>query len=110
MATLFKNKLYQELGSDEVTLLTTEANAKTTVIGLSFTNLTGGIVLANVRIEDTVALTTAYYIKDVIIPPGQSLRVINGGEKLILGPQTRVIVRSNATDCLDVVMSYVEIV
>ena len=110
MATLFKNKLYSELGASEITLLTTESNARTTVIGLSFTNLTGGIVLANIRIEDTIALTSAYYIKDVIIPPGQSLRVINGGEKLILGPQTRVYVKSNVEDCLDVVMSYVEII
>ena len=110
MATLFKNKLYKELGAEEVNLLSTASNAKITVIGLSFTNLTGGIVLASVRIKDTIENTTAYFLKDVIVPPGQSLRVVNGGERLVLGSSTNIYVNSNVDASLDVVMSYVEIV
>lgn len=110
MATLFKNKLYSELGTDNTTVLTTESNAKTTVIGLSLTNLTDSIVLVSVQIEDTIAVTTAYYAKDVLIPPNQSLRLINGGERLVLGPSTSVNIQSNTADALDLVMSYVEIV
>jgi hypothetical protein len=110
MATLFKNKLYSELGTDNTTVLTTESNAKTTVIGLSLTNLTDSIVLVSVQIEDTIGLTTAHYAKDVLIPPNQSLRLINGGERLVLGPSTSVKIQSNTANALDLVMSYVEIV
>jgi hypothetical protein len=110
MATLFKNKLQASLGTSLATVLTTESNAKTTVIGLSLTNLTEGVILASIKVEDTVAATSAWYIKDVIIAPNQSLRVINGGERLVLGPATVVKIKSNVADSLDLVMSYVEII
>lgn len=110
MATLFKNKLYSELGTTETTVLTTESNAKTTVIGLSLTNLTGSIVLVSMRIVDTLTSTSAYYIKDTILPPNQSLRVINGGERLVLGPSTEVKIDASTDESLDLVLSYVEIV
>ena len=110
MATLFKNKLFSELGTTETTVLTTESNAKTTVIGLSLTNLTGSIVLVSMRIVDTLASTSAYYIKDTILPPNQSLRVINGGERLVLGPSTEIRLDASAEASLDLVLSYVEIV
>lgn len=110
MATLFKNKLQANIGTTLSTVLSTESNAKTTVIGLSLTNLTEGIILASISIEDTVALTSAWYIKDVIIAPNQSLRVINGGERLVLGPSTNVKIKSNVISSMDLVMSYVEII
>jgi hypothetical protein len=110
MATLFKNKLYSELGTTETTVLTTESNAKTTVIGLSLTNLTGSIVLVSIRVVDTIEGTSAYYIKDTILPPNQSLRVINGGERLVLGPSTEVKVDASTDESLDLILSYVEIV
>jgi hypothetical protein len=110
MATLFKNKLYSEIGTSNTTVLTTGANAKTTVIGLSLTNLTDSIVLSSIQIQDTILGDTAYYTKDVLIPPNQSLRVINGGEKLVLGPSTNINIQCNTADALDLVMSYVEIV
>lgn len=110
MATVFKNVLYSGLGTTPVTVLTTASNAKTTVIGLSLTNMTSGVVLASVLVTDTVALTSAYFIKDVILPPNESLRVVNGGERLVLGASTSITLSSTAASSLDVVMSYVEIV
>jgi hypothetical protein len=110
MATLFKNKLYSEIGTVETTVLTTESNAKTTVIGLSLTNLTDSVQLVSIRIVDTVSVTSAYYIKDAILPPNQSLRVINGGERLVLGPSTEVKIEASTDESLDMVLSYVEIV
>ena len=53
---------------------------------------------------------TAYYIKDVVIPPNQSLRVINGGERLVLGGSNTLSIVSNTTASLDAVVSLVEIV
>ncbi len=110
MATIFKNKLQTGLGTTNSTVLTTEANAKTTVVGLSLTNLTESIVLASIQIEDTVAATSAYYIKEVVIPPNQSLRVVNGGERLVLGVSTKINIQSNIDNSLDLVLSYVEII
>ena len=109
MATVFKNKLATGIGTAGTTVLTTNGSATTTCIGLSLTNTTTGIILASIQLQDTVAITSAYYIQNVPIPPNQTLRVVNGGEKLILGPATNVIVRSNADVAIDLVMSWVEI-
>lgn len=98
-----------ELGTDETVVLSSASNAKTTVIGLSLTNLTSSMVLASIRLADTVEATSAYYAKEVIVPPNQSLRVINGGERLVLGPSTTIYVQTNLSASLDMVMSYVEI-
>ena len=59
-----------------------------------------------------VATTSAvgYYIKDVVVPPNQSLRVINGGERLVLGSSNSLSLVSNVDASLDVVVSLVEIV
>ena len=81
MATLFKNNLISGLGTTETTILTTASNARTTVVGLSLANLTNSIILASIRISDPIAGTAAYYMKDVIIPPNQSIRAVNGGER-----------------------------
>lgn len=109
MTTLFKSKLASEVGSTETTIITTIGTATTTVVGLSLTNLTESIILASIQLHDTVNAVSAYFIKDVIVPPNQSLRVVNGGERLVLGPSTELKVSSNTDASLDVVLSYVEI-
>ena len=72
--------------------------------------MTQSTILASVRLTDTVAGTSAYYLRDIIIPPNQSLRAINGGERLVLGPSSQLKVQANTDDSLDCVISYVEIV
>jgi hypothetical protein len=114
MATNFKNVLYSEIGISEVEVISVATLARSTVIGLSLTNLTGGIILATIRVENnSVGVTapndSAYYVKDVVVPPNQSLRVINGGEKLILAGDMKVYVSANTAASMDLVASYVEI-
>jgi len=109
MATSFKNKLVSGIGTVENKAFTSLPGIRTTVLGLSLTNLTGSIVLASIRLEDTVEETSAFYIKEIIVPPNQSLRVINGGERLVLGPSTDILITSNIDNSLDLVISYVEI-
>ena len=53
---------------------------------------------------------SAYYIKDVIIPPNQSLRVINGGERLVLGTSNTLSIVTNTAASVDAIVSLVEIV
>jgi hypothetical protein len=109
MATFFKNKLESEIGTTEVEIISTTVNARVTVIGLSLTNLTSDIVQATIRLENTDTSDSAYYLKDVMVPPNQSLRVINGGEKLVLAGDMKVYVSANVADSLDLVASFVEI-
>jgi len=115
MASFFKNKLQSGIGSTPVEVISVTTNTRTTVIGLSLTNLTGAVILASIRLDLVDAITSevessAYYIKDVVVPPNQSLRVINGGEKLILAGNMKMYIDSNVNDSLDLVMSYVDIV
>jgi hypothetical protein len=109
MATFFKNKLISEIGTSEIEVVSTLINARVTLIGLSLTNLTSDIVQATIRLENTVDNTSAFYIKDVLVAPNQSLRVINGGEKLVMAGSMSLYVKSNITDSLDLVASFVEI-
>lgn len=113
MATFFRNVLYTGIGTSEVEVIDVPELSRATVIGLSLTNLTSGIVLASIRVENTdqtAPNNSAYYIKEVIIPPNQSLRVINGGEKLVLADFMKVYVQSNTASSLDLIASYVEII
>ena len=109
MATTFNNVLKSELGTTETLALTSASNARVTVIGLSLTNLTGSVILASIRVVNNSTSDTAYYLKEVPVPPNQSLRVINGGEKLVLSSDTSLYVQASQADSLDLVMSYVSI-
>ena len=112
MATAFRNVLHTEVGVDEVLVASTTTNSRATFIGMSLTNLTAGIVLASIRIvntQETAPNDTAYFIREVIIPPNQSLRVINGGEKLVLAGDMEVWVQASFENSIDLVASYVEI-
>jgi hypothetical protein len=109
MATFFKNRLESEIGTSEVEVIATLVNARVTVIGLSLTNLTNDVVQATIRLENTADSTSAFYIKNALVPPNQSLRVINGGEKLVLAGNMKVYVQSNTADSLDLTASFVEI-
>ena len=109
MATLFKNKVVNNIGVLPVEIYQTDASTRATVIGLSLTNLTASFVYVDVLIQDDTSIT-GYYIKDTLLPANTSLRVVSTGEKLILAPENKISVRSSLDDSLDVVMSYVEVV
>jgi len=109
MATFFRNSLIKNVGTVPIVAVTTAANARATVIGLSLANLTEGVVTASITVSDDTSIS-AYYIKDVVIPPNSSMRVINGGEKLMLSTSNSLEISSNQDDALDAIVSYVEII
>ena len=109
MATTFKNVLTSGLGATPTTVLTTGSTVKTTLVGLSLTNTTSNIVMASIQLQDTIANTSAYYVQNIVIPPNTSARVINGGERLVLGSSTNIVIISNTSNSIDLVLSYVEI-
>ena len=109
MATTFRNKVVTEIGTATTEVLATSANNRITVVGFSLANLTDGVVLIDVTLRDEDS-ATGYYAKEMILPPNTSLRVLNGGEKLILTPNNNLYVRSNVDDSIDCVLSTVEII
>jgi hypothetical protein len=108
MANFFKNKVINEVGTTDETLLSFGPTVRGTVIGMSLANLTASNILASVTVTDDLG-NTGYYFKDVVIPPNSSLRAVNGGEKLIVAPSNILKIRASQPASLDVVMSYVEI-
>jgi hypothetical protein len=102
------NRVIKNLGTTVQDLITTEFNQKGACVGLSLANLTQGMVKASVLLTDGDGIT-GYFIKDLMIAPNSSARVINGGEKLLLSPGNTVSVVSDTNNSLDVIFSLVVI-
>ena len=109
MATTFRNKVVTQIGTATQEVLATDDNKRITVVGFSLANLTDGVVLLDVTLRDEDS-ATGYYAKELILPPNTSLRVLNGGEKLILTPNNNLYVKSNVDNSIDCILSTVEIV
>lgn len=109
MATTFKNKVVPNVGTDRTEVLATNENARVTVVGFSLANLTEGVVLVDIELQDEASVT-GYYARELIVPPNTSLRVLNGGEKLILTPTNNLYVSANVDNSVDCILSTVEIV
>jgi hypothetical protein len=109
MATLFKNKVVNNVGVLPVDIYESDASTRATIIGLSLTNLTSSFVYVDVLIQDDTSIA-GYYLKETLLPANTSLRVVATGEKLIVAPNNKIQVRSSLDDSVDVVMSFVEIV
>ena len=109
MVTTFRNKVVTQIGTARQEVLATNDNNRITVVGFSLANLTEGVVLINVELQDADS-ATGFYAKEMILPPNTSLRVLNGGEKLILTPNNNLYVNSNVDNSIDCILSTVEIV
>ena len=108
MATLLKNTVIKDCGTKPVLIYETLPTTRVTVLGLSFTNLTDKFVYVDVIVEDDTSVS-GYYLKETILPAGSSLRAVSTGEKLVLAPSNKLLVRSSLDDSVDVIVSYVEI-
>jgi len=109
MATTFRNRVVPNIGTAREEVIATPDNTRVTVVGFSLANLTEGVILVDVELQDDASVT-GYYAKELIVPPNTSLRVLNGGEKLILAPSNVLYVKSNVENSVDCVLSTVEIV
>ena len=109
MATQFKNKVVQKIGTVPIIAIETDAATRSTIIGLSLANLTESVVSASILIKaDDSAI--GYFMKDIMVPPNSSLRALSAGEKLILAPENQLQLQSDENDSLDAIISYVDIV
>ena len=108
MATLLKNTVIKNCGTQPVLIYETLPTTRVTVLGLSFTNLTDSFIYIDVLIEDDTSVS-GYYLKQTLLPANTSLRAVSTGEKLVLAPSNRLLVRSSLDDSVDTIVSYVEI-
>lgn len=109
MASFFRNKVAKEIGTTPVEVLATSGANRMTIIGMSLANLTSGIVLIDIELTDATSVT-GYYAKQLLLPPNASLRVVNGGEKLILSTDNSLTITANIADAVDAIISYVELI
>ena len=107
MATNFKNKIVKDAGILPIDLLSPTSPIDITVIGIAITNTTVTEVSVSITIMDDTSVE-AFYVKDVLVPVGSSLRVISNGEKLIIPPDYILRAYSTQNDSLDIIISYVE--
>ena len=108
MTTYFRTKVEQEVGTAETTILSTSPANIYTLIGLSVANIIDYDVIVDVYITDATS-TKGYYIKQLIIPPYTSAKLVQNGEKIILGNSCSISVVSDTDASLDVIASYAEI-
>ena len=110
MATAFKNKITPDLATSPTEIIAMGANSRATVIGMSLANKTADPVVVSITITDNIGTPIiGYYMKDIIIPANQTLRAVNGGERLLVAPLNQVHVIANVADAVDSIVSYVEI-
>jgi hypothetical protein len=108
MPTFFRHSVETGIGTTPVDLVSIPDGVRATVIGCNLVNVTESVITTSVYVVD-VSSTQAYYVKDVIIPPDTSLKVITQGEKLILPTGTILRCESSAASSIDATVSYVEI-
>jgi len=108
MTTYFRTKVEQEVGTTETEILAAGAANIFTIIGLSVANIIDYDVIVDVYITDDAAVK-GYYIKQLIIPPYTSAKLVQNGEKIILGNDCSLSVVSDTAASLDVIASYAEI-
>ena len=77
MATLFKNVLSAGVGIDPVIVYRAAGNVRSTVIGISFSNLTNGFVTASVSIVDPAPQGTFQATTNITTTPVDTSKVLS---------------------------------
>jgi hypothetical protein len=108
MPTIFKHAVNTGIGTTPVDVVQIPLEVRATVIGINLVNVTEGVITTNVFVTDASS-TTAYYVKNLIIPPNTTVKVITQGEKLILPELSGLRIASNTENSIDATVSFVEI-
>ena len=104
MAQNFRRYTSNDVGISAATIFT--ADSYDTVVGISVANITSSSVTASVYINDST--NDIYLVKDVVIPAGSSLQVLDGGAKFVVQSGDALKVISDTASSLDVWVSTVD--
>ncbi len=109
MATFIRTKVEKDIGTAPTDVLTAASNSKLTIIGCNLANTTTDAVAVDVTVVDA-SLVEGYFIKELIIQPNTSAKLITNGEKLILAEDCVLRIVANTADSIDAIISYAEII
>jgi len=109
MATYFRTRVRNNLGTTPADVLQTVDNNRFTIIGCNLANTTTDTVAVDIQVYGPDS-TVAYYIKQLLIPAYTSAKVITNGEKLILQENCGLRITVDTDDAVDAVISYAEII
>ena len=104
MAQNFRRYTANDVGTSAATLFT--ADSYDTVVGISLANVTTSQIIVSCYIND--ATNDIYLVKDVPIPAGSSLQVLDGGAKFVVQSGDALKVVSDTASSLDVWVSTVD--
>ncbi len=104
MAQDFRRFTSNAVGTGATTIFT--ANSFDTIVGISLANVHSSAVTVHCYIND--GSNDISLVKDVTIPVGSSLQVLDGGAKFVVQSGDALKVTSSAASSLDVWVSVVD--
>ena len=113
MANTFKNATFNAnlaANTDSAALATvasTTPATQTTIIGMTVSNITSGVISVGVKLVNASNSAT-WVVKDAPIPTGGSL-VISSAQKICMVTGDHLKVVSNTLNSMNVIISYLEI-
>ena len=107
MAQNFRNSITRNTGTSDVDILPeVSVDSFDAVIGIRLANVSGDSITVSVKLVRSA--TDYYIIKNVEILQGQSLELIDGGSKIVLHDNDKLVAVSNAPTSLDCMVSYID--
>ena len=104
MAQYFRRYTQNDVGTSAATVFT--ADSYDTVVGISIANITGASVLVDVYIND--GSNDIYLGKQLPVPSGSSIQILDGGAKVVVQSGDALKVVSDTASSLDVWVSTVD--
>lgn len=104
----FKSKVVPNIGtsgSPSTLSETVSSGAPHTLIGLSLASVGSSLVTASVRLNKSGG-SSAFLIKDAIVPLGGALVVVGGDQKVVLEDGDSITAFCSAANSIDAVMSF----
>ena len=108
MANTFKNRTLRAVGTGVTDVgAVVAASTQTTLIGMTVSNITSGVIAVDVVLND--GSNNTHIVKTAPIPTGGSLVVLGGDQKVVLMTGDKITVKSDTASSCDVIMSFLEI-
>lgn len=108
MANIFKNSVTKNLGTTPVEVYSTGNRVTSTVIGINIANTSTSNIEADIILK-TSDQTELYIVKGCPINRNSALAAMGGDQKLVMEPNSTLILRTNKDNSSDAVISTLEI-
>ena len=106
MAQDFERQTLSQVGTSATALGSGVANSDDAVISIRMANVTSNAITASCYIHNGSA--NIYIVKDISIPTGSSVELIDGASRFVIQSSDRIWFQSSASSSLDVWVSIVD--